>query len=582
MIYDYDELQPEDQELPQSAVAIVSVPDAESEFITAKMFLQTCSTETGDNLYDHLTDVLNKILAERPQNVIDFFEEYSRKVKEKRFKPLNDHLEDIYVSPKRYMLSKKIMPLLRAPTVKILSTADPEDEQICDMSRNNMLQLCYFFEQSGFGLPRHEMFILMLSMRKLIKKEPIAEIRFWGKIFGLYRNYYILETELTEEENAKINDALEVTLDEIKEDPDNLSKELESISKVQETEGEGPVSKVPRTLPPAPEIHYQEPPEPPPEPLGTGANKKVYYVCNELEGDDWVRLPNVTPLQIRVSRKIKKSFTGMLTQEIITYPHFPGTESNYLRAQLARISAGTQISPLGFYTFRDDDMGEEDEECEEDMGMGEVRTNYKENKNYEPPALRDLLDNSMSFWVHHNLFILPQGRTTWWNPNPTVADDDVGEEDFGEEEVPKHELGPEPETGPPLLTPLSEDATLEAILPWSVRVSSTIVSDYALAVVRSNLWPGAYCFSTQGKIFQNVYIGSGHKYMSHNFTPDPLPYVEQDYPLGPEIMEMTDPTGAQEEQWRLDHLPPPPCEPQVGDEADEEEAEEEEEEEDDD
>lgn len=47
--------------------------------------------------------------------------------------------------------------------------------------------------------------------------------------------------------------------------------------------------------------------------------------------------------------------------QIHTYPIFPGKEKNYLRAQIARISAGTQISPLGYYTFNEE---EEEEEAE--------------------------------------------------------------------------------------------------------------------------------------------------------------------------------------------------------------------------
>lgn len=66
---------------------------------------------------------------------------------------------------------------------------------------------------------------------------------------------------------------------------------------------------------------------------------QVYYVCN-FPGDHWVQLPDVTPKQISVSRKIVKALTGNLDQEIIVYPEFPGTERNYLRAQIARISAG--------------------------------------------------------------------------------------------------------------------------------------------------------------------------------------------------------------------------------------------------
>lgn len=66
--------------------------------------------------------------------------------------------------------------------------------------------------------------------------------------------------------------------------------------------------------------------------------------------------------------------------------------------------------------------------------------------------------------------------------------------------------------------------------------------------------------------------------MAHNFTPLPLPFVQQDYPLGPEIMEIFDPTGAQEEDWRIDHLPKIPPPKEMGEEEAEEGEEEEEEE----
>lgn len=157
-------------------------------------------------------------------------------------------------------------------------------------------------------------------------------------------------------------------------------------------------------------------------------------------------------------------------------------------------------------------------------------------------------------------------------------DEELGEE----EETPKKGLGAEPETGPPLLTPLSEDASLEAVPPWSVRISSNLIQDYAIAIVRSNLWPGAYCFTTQGKLFQNVYFGYGLKYTSQNFSPYPLPPVQQDYPIGPEILEITDPTGVEEEEWRIAHLPKPKPITEMAGEGEEEPEEEEEEEEEDD
>lgn len=56
-----------------------------------------------------------------------------------------------------------------------------------------------------------------------------------------------------------------------------------------------------------------------------------------------------------------------------------------------------------------------------------------------------------------------------------------------------------PETGPPLFNPLSEDARIEGLNPWSARISSLLAPDRAIAVLRSNVWPGAVAYSTSGK-----------------------------------------------------------------------------------
>lgn len=79
-----------------------------------------------------------------------------------------------------------------------------------------------------------------------------------------------------------------------------------------------------------------------------------------------------------------------------------------------------------------------------------------------------------------------------------------------------------------------------------------------------------------------IKLGNGLKYQLHNFSPYPLPHIQQEYPIGPEILEINDPTGAEEEQWRIDHLPkpaPPPAEEEP-EEEDEEEDEDDDEDED--
>ena len=84
-------------------------------------------------------------------------------------------------------------------------------------------------------------------------------------------------------------------------------------------------------------------------------------------------------------------------------------------------------------------------------------------------------------------------------PLQDAQDDEEDEED--EEEDQEEPDEPEPEQGPPLLTPLSEDVEIDTTPAWSAKLSSALVPQYALAVVQSNLWPGAVAFSDGKFVF---------------------------------------------------------------------------------
>lgn len=78
-------------------------------------------------------------------------------------------------------------------------------------------------------------------------------------------------------------------------------------------------------------------------------------------------MPHVKPADVATSRHIRKIFTGDLNAPVVCYPPFLGKEAHYLRAQVARISATTHISPTGYYQF-------EEEEEEGEDGEGEYHT----------------------------------------------------------------------------------------------------------------------------------------------------------------------------------------------------------------
>ena len=70
----------------------------------------------------------------------------------------------------------------------------------------------------------------------------------------------------------------------------------------------------------------------------------------------------VTTYQAKINRKWSYKLKGFVSLQITRYPPFPGNEMNYLRAQLARISAGTHISPYSYYMFEEEEEDEEEDE----------------------------------------------------------------------------------------------------------------------------------------------------------------------------------------------------------------------------
>ena len=56
----------------------------------------------------------------------------------------------------------------------------------------------------------------------------------------------------------------------------------------------------------------------------------------------------VTSEQIELSRRIERFFTGDLEASVGLESTFPGVEKHLLRAQIQRISAGTQVQSFPF------------------------------------------------------------------------------------------------------------------------------------------------------------------------------------------------------------------------------------------
>lgn len=320
-----------------------------------------------------------------------------------------------------------------------------------------------FLEWAGVGFGRTENFRLHLALKHLAAKYPSAKnLRFFGKVLGSKADYFVAEgvLEAGEEEAEDAKDAL-----------GNL---------IQKT-GEGP-------------------------------NRFTYFVTPSVGGgEEWVKLPRVTPHQVIVARKNRRLLTGDLTAAVGGHPPFPGNEANYLRALLALISAGTAVAPSGVFTAVDGDEN------------GAIQPNEEE---FEAPDL-----STLDSWVHTSLALNAIGRT---KPNPPQTDADGNE-------IPD-ENAPEPSAP---LKPVAEDppvneADAEGGAAWDVRVcpvsglAEGATPSPALVVLRSLRFPGAVTVGV-GKKFTSLYIGGGHEVSVGSFQPALPPTLPAEYDFaGPE------------------------------------------------
>ncbi|KAM9364917.1 radial spoke head protein 4 homolog A-like [Pholidichthys leucotaenia] len=454
--------------------------------------------------YDHLTCLLTKVLDEQPHNAVDVLEDMSCDVKRALFKGGQSNLRDLPHTTAAELLAEQ-QRLLFARQEEAT-----QEEELVESPLPNVSEVGFYLEQAGVSLGREELQRIFLALKQLVASHGLLHCRLWGKILGTESSYIVAEAEYREDEE-------EESTDEATEDEERGT---------QEEQGENETDPIPRST-------YKAPPVVPKEAIGTGTNKFVYYVCKE-PGLPWVKLPSVSPAQITAARQICKFFTGRLDNPIVSYPPFPGNEANYLRAQIARISAGTQVSPQGFYQAREEE-GDEDEEAPQDS--------HEVNPDFEGIPASEMAE-SLNTWVHHVQHILQQGRCTWVNLTENPRDDSNEEAEADEREEEPDE--PEPEVGPSLLTPVSQDIEMFNTPPWSCRLSSALTSQHAVAVLRSNLWPGA-CAYACGKKFENIYVGWGVKCTGEGHSL-PLPLQPQkEYPSGPEITEALDPSLEEEQ-----------------------------------
>lgn len=260
------------------------------------------------------------------------------------------------------------------------------------------------------------------------------------------------------------------------------------------------------------------------EPRGTGVNADVYWVTDNVLAD-WIQLPECKPEYIAFARLIKHVMSGDLNASIESNPPFPGKERHFLRAQLARIFAATQIAPKGLYEI--------DEETNK----------VKMSEEFALPSTDEL--KTLEAWGNTQASILKVGRTS--HHAPEGLEDEAKEAYLAEQEA----SGDTPAERFRALVehtamPGMETAWLSKVVGDQQQYNQTGgkegTTSYSVNVIKSLRWPGATTVQKGGK-FCNIYLGWGLKTGDANMFPIEPADVQRD-PEDP--TEMPEPTPLQE------------------------------------
>ncbi|XP_062549328.1 uncharacterized protein LOC134213888 [Armigeres subalbatus] len=346
----------------------------DNALVNARNLLKSQIGDNGDNLFTLMMRLISRILAERPDNAVDLFEEYCRLVKQGHFVQPDLKLQDV-----KGIEHERKVQFARIVQRKIQSVGHLHSAPI--------------WSQIGFTLPPSMDYFVDRQMELIKQADGVKTVLFWGVIHTLSGSYYVIEAErdnfeavqlelqLSREKTEIARDVIEgllratVSDDTIISDwcgadsmvmdmidqilefaiPPDTDEQLaaavsgplleqiidDAIDEAQEPEvelsvmGSLDVVSCSATLATS-DLSLNE--------LKFASAKALlevkmnvfrYHVCRDPIGGDWTELPNgVTLEKVIDSRRVKRYFKGMLDATLVGGV----MERDHLRATLARIS----------------------------------------------------------------------------------------------------------------------------------------------------------------------------------------------------------------------------------------------------
>ena len=286
-------------------------------------------------IYDdvnHLNELIKEIVTLQKNDGYDNFEEISMYIKKKMTKLTLEYEPFPYVHNPLVILTPKEEKILSENTkIKISKTKDITNymEDILSQSK--------IFEWAGITFNQMEWYKIRIAMKKILVENKCEYLRFFGKIYGINSDYYVLQGI-------------------VKDYP------MKNPPKHVETRG------------------------------NEGINRYTFWVSDSVL-EYWNELPDITHEQLVASKKFKYIFTGDLNSKIKSFVPFPGKESHLLKCQIIRILHSSNICPKGYQklseNFKDQLEGKITEFDEEykPLSFEEMRDPEFTNWTHEYPYL---------------------------------------------------------------------------------------------------------------------------------------------------------------------------------------------------
>ena len=252
--------------------------------------MSTSRPET--KVYDynsHIKELIKEICTSHKKDGYENFETISMFLREKFTKLDNGFqyknlIPEIKKTFKLTSIEEEVLTNFSSKNDKTIKTIPNFMEDIISQSK--------LLEWGGVSFSDEEWYKIRMSMKKILIENNCEYLRFFGKIYGIKSDYYILQ---------------------------------------------GLMKDYPRKIPnPYIESRGNE-----------GINRYTFWVSNSIL-EAWYELPDITPEQIISSRNFKYHFTGDLNAKVKSFVAFPGREMHLLKCQIIRILHSCGIAPKGY------------------------------------------------------------------------------------------------------------------------------------------------------------------------------------------------------------------------------------------